>query len=153
MQGELGAATTDEPLRQFFRFPQEGQPLERIVAGLAEPGALLAEAMDYWRAWQPFAQPVSWSVPGRHGEFLTACARNILQARERKNGRLTFQVGPTVYRGLWVVDGNFILEAARYLGYDREAQQGLETTWALQEKDGGIFAGAGRSSRGNQQPG
>jgi hypothetical protein len=144
MQGELGAATTDEPLRQFFRFPQEGQPLERIVAGLAEPGALLAEAMDYWRAWQPFAQPVSWSVPGRHGEFLTACARNILQARERKNGRLTFQVGPTVYRGLWVVDGNFILEAARYLGYDREAQQGLETTWALQEGDGGIFAGAGR---------
>ena len=24
-----------------------------------------------------------------------------------------------MYRGLWVVDGNFILEAARYLGYDR----------------------------------
>jgi hypothetical protein len=144
LRGKLGPARADAPLRQFFRFPQEGQPLEKIAAGLAEPDALLAEAREFWRAWQPFGEPVSWRVPGRYGEFLAACARNILQARERKNGRLTFQVGPTVYRGLWVVDGNFILEAARYLGYDREAQQGLETTWALQEKDGGIFAGAGR---------
>jgi len=144
LQGRLGPARAGEPLRQFFRFPQDGQPLEKIAAGLGEPDALLAEAREFWRAWKPFGEPVTWSIPGRHGEFLTACARNILQARERKNGRLTFQVGPTVYRGLWVVDGNFILEAARYLGYDRDAQQGLETTWALQEKDGGIFAGAGR---------
>lgn len=144
LQGRLGEARADEPLRQFFRFPQDGQPFEKIAGGLAEPDALLAEAREFWRTWQPFGEPVSWRVPGRQGEFLSACARNILQARERKNGRLTFQVGPTVYRGLWVVDGNFILEAARYLGYDREAQQGLETTWALQEKDGGIFAGAGR---------
>ena len=144
LRGKLGPARAGEPLRQFFRFPQEGQPLEKIAAGLAEPDALLAEAREFWRAWRPFGEPVSWRVPGSYGEFLTACARNILQARERKNGRLTFQVGPTVYRGLWVVDGNFILEAARYLGYDREAQQGLETTWALQDKDGGIFAGAGR---------
>ena len=51
-------------------------------------------------------------------------------------------MGPTVYRGLWA-DGHFILEAARYLGYDAEAQQGLETTWARQRGDGGIFAGGG----------
>ena len=146
LQGKPGPARADEPLQQFFRFPQEGQPLEKIAAGLAEPDALLAEAREFWRAWRPFAEPVQWRVPGRYDEFLSACARNLLQARERKNGRLTFQVGPTVYRGLWVVDGNFILEAARYLGYDREAQQGLETTWALQEKDGGIFAGAGRAA-------
>ena len=85
-----------------------------------------------------------WQLPGRHGEFLVACARNIQQAREEKAGRLTFQVGPTVYRGLWVVDGNFILEAARYLGYDSEAQQGLEATWQHQEAEGGVFAGGGR---------
>jgi hypothetical protein len=144
LRGNLAPAFPGNPVRQFFRFPQEGQPLERIAAGLAEPFALLAEAREFWRAWRPFGEPVSWRVPGSYGDFLTACARNILQAREKKNDRLTFQVGPTVYRGLWVVDGNFILEAARYLGYDREAQQGLETTWALQGKDGSIFAGAGR---------
>jgi GH15 family glucan-1,4-alpha-glucosidase len=82
--------------------------------------------------------------PGRFGEFLIACARNILQAREVKNGKINFQVGPTVYRGLWVVDGNFILEAARYLGYDTEAQQGLEATWDQQKPSGAIWAGAGR---------
>ncbi len=87
---------------------------------------------------------MTWKFPGRHGEFLTACARNILQAREVRDGRITFQVDPTVYRGLWVVDGHFILEAARYLGYDAEAQQGLETTWARQESDGAIIAGGGR---------
>src|ERR1039458_2972549 len=145
LRGKLGPARAGEPLRQFFRFPQEGQPLAKIAAGLAEPDALLAEAREFRRAWRPFGGPVSWRVPGSYGEFLTASARNILQARERKNGRLTFQVGPTVYRGLWVVDGNFILEAARYLGYDAEAQQGLETTWALQEKDGGMFARLGES--------
>lgn len=46
---------------------------------------------------------MKWSIPGRYGEFLIACARNIMQAREIRNGRLTYQVGPTVYRGLWIV--------------------------------------------------
>lgn len=70
---------------------------------------------------------VYWQLPGAQGDFLTACARNIQQAHEVRDGKLTFQVGPTVYRGLWIVDGNFILEAARYLGYDSAAQAGLET--------------------------
>jgi hypothetical protein len=139
-----GAATMDRPLRYFVRLPQEAQDAAKLEAGLHAPDALLEEAREYWRRWWPFSGDVGWTYPGRYGEFLTACARNILQAREVKDGRLTFQVGPTVYRGLWVVDGNFILESARYLGYDAEAQQGLEATWARQEPDGGIFAGAGR---------
>ena len=138
-----GAAEASRPLRRFVRLPQEGQPAERLRDGLAAPEALLDEARTYWRSWRAFGGAVAWQLPGRYGEFLRACARNILQAREMKDGRLTFQVGPTVYRGLWVVDGHFILEAARYLGYDAEAQQGLETTWARQRADGGIFAGGG----------
>ncbi len=134
-------ATSTRPLRHLFRFPQAGQPTTTLPA--AEQ--LLSEAREYWRRWKPFAGPVKWSVPGRYAEFLTACARNIVQAREMRNGRLTFQVGPTVYRGLWVVDGHFILEAARYLGYDSEAQQGLQATWAQQDAEGGIFAGGGAS--------
>ena len=138
-----GAAEASKPLCRFVRLPQQGQPAERLRHGLAEPEALLDEARAYWRNWRAFGGAVAWQLPGRYGEFLHACARNILQAREMKEGRLTFQVGPTVYRGLWVVDGNFILESARYLGYDAEAQEGLETTWARQRADGGIFAGGG----------
>ena len=135
-----GAATYRSPLRHVFRFPQEGQDVEKLKPNLENPARLLAAARVYWEDWNPFEGKVTWSVPERYGEFLVACARNILQARELKEGRLNFQVGPTVYRGLWVVDGHFLLEAARYLGYDAEAQRGLEATWAWQRADGGVFA-------------
>ena len=138
-----GPASAGVPLICLFRFPQQGQDLARIRSGLRNPKRLLAWARDYWGGQRLFGERVSWRAPGVHGEFLRACARNILQAREVRDGRLTFQVGPTVYRGLWVVDGHFILEAARYLGFDAEVQQGLEATWAQQNAEGGIFAGGG----------
>lgn len=138
-----GASRPTAPLRVFFRFPQEAQSLDQIRDGLGQPLELLAEVRSWWRNWNPFAGGVNWTLAGAYNDFLVACARNILQAREVRDGKLTFQVGPTVYRGLWVVDGHFLLEAARYLGYDAEARQGLQTTWARQREDGGVFAGAG----------
>ncbi len=141
---KAAAVSEGHPFRCFLRFPQEGQEVEKLKDGLAHPVQLLAEAREYWQNWNAFGGKVSLSFPGPHGDFVVACARNIQQAREVKNGKITFQVGPTVYRGLWVVDGNFLLEAARYLGYDAEAQQGLEATWARQDASGGVFAAAGR---------
>jgi hypothetical protein len=138
-----GDIAEGEPFRCFLRFPQEGQDIDRLKDGLVHPTELLAEAREYWQNWRPLGGSVSMKFPGPHGEFLEACARNIQQAREVKAGKLTFQVGPTVYRGLWVVDGNFLLEAARYLGYDAGAQEGLEATWQHQEASGGVFAGGG----------
>lgn len=139
-----GLATPSQPLRVLFRFPLARRGQEGIRTDLEAHSRLLENARAFWRAWKPVQGEVSFQLPGRYGEFFVASARNIVQARELRDGRLTFQVGPTVYRGLWVVDGHFLLEAARYLGYAREARQGLEATWARQEADGGIFAGAGR---------
>ena len=141
---KASTAAAGRPYRCLFRFPQEGQGSDKLHEGLETPGLLLGEAREYWQNWRPFEGPVKWQVPGRQGEFLVAGARNLQQARQERGGRITFQVGPTVYRGLWVVDGNFILEAARYLGYDKEAQEGLEATWKRQEAAGGVFAGGGR---------
>ena len=139
-----GASISEgRPFRVFLRFPQEGQGTDKLKDGLAHPDELLAEARQYWQNWEPSGGKVAMRLPGPHGEFLLACARNIQQARELKGGKLTFQVGPTVYRGLWVVDGNFLLEAARYLGYDAAAQQGLEATWQHQEASGGFLAAGG----------
>ena len=135
-----GLATSHDPLRYLVRLPQDGQNVEKLAPNLGHPDKLLASAREFWANWTPLSGNVKWSQPERYGEFLTACAQNILQAREIKNGKFNFQVGPTVYRGLWVVDGNFLLEAARYLGYDAEAQQGLEATWSWQRPDGGVFA-------------
>lgn len=139
-----GIASAAAPYRAFFRYPQSGQTKEQITGGLSAPEQQLQAARNFWKSWSPFRDPVAWAVPAEEGDFIAACARNILQAREVKNGKLTFQVGPTCYRGLWVVDGNFILEAARYLGYDKEATEGLRTTWSKQQPSGQIIAAGGK---------
>lgn len=139
---EHGSATPSRPLRYLFRIPQPGSTIDPNTS--VDPDVLLAETRAWWRQWRPFGSDNQMSVPSAQGDFLTACARNILQARERKDGRLVFQVGPTVYRGLWIVDGNFILEAARYLGFDEEADQGLLSEWNQQVSSGQIIASGGK---------
>ena len=136
-----GTATKNQPLRYFFRFPQLGGIVD--AGASVDPDRLLEEVRGWWRQWRPFQGSVQWSLPSVDGDFLTACARNIQQSREQKDGRLVFQVGPTVYRGLWMVDGNFLLEAARYLGFDQEADRGLLAEWKLQASSGQIIASAG----------
>jgi hypothetical protein len=138
-----GTAGSETPLRNFIRFPQEHQRLEQIEPGATQPESLLREAAAYWENWQPCENNVTWFLPEPHHASLVSCARNIQQAREIKGGRRVFQVGPTVYRGLWIVDGNFILEAARYLGYDQEAEDGLRAEWAQQLPTGQVVASAG----------
>jgi hypothetical protein len=137
-----GQATEDVEARYFVRLPQENQSAATLREHLADAEMLLAETREFWGQWKPFGT-TAWSYSGRHGEFLTACARNIQQAREVKNGQLVFQVGPTIYRGLWIVDGNFLLEAARYLGYDQAADEGLRSEWSKQVESGQIIAGSG----------
>ncbi len=137
-----GEATEEMEARYFVRLPQENQSAATLNEHLPDADMLLAEARDFWSKWKPFGA-TEWSYPGRDGEFLTACARNIQQAREVKDGQLIFQVGPTIYRGLWIVDGNFLLEAARYLGYDQAADEGLRSEWSKQVESGQIIAGSG----------
>jgi hypothetical protein len=137
-----GEASRSKPLQYFIRFPQEGQSVEALKEMLAHPDVLADEAREFWKQWKPFGS-VAWSYPGKAGEFLVACARNIQQAIEVKNGRRVFEVGPTLYRNLWIADGNFLLEAARYLGYDQEADEGLLSEWSKQLPSGQIVAGSG----------
>ncbi|MFY9852738.1 MAG: hypothetical protein WAK26_02530, partial [Terracidiphilus sp.] len=139
---EHGTATRNRPLRYLFRMPQAGSA--NTVDTSVDPDSLLSEVRSWWQEWRGFAGRVQWSVPAPKGDFLTACAQNIQQAREMKDGKLVFEVGPTVYRGLWVVDGNFLLEAARYLGYDEEADQGLLSEWRRQVDTGQIIASGGK---------
>ena len=62
--------------------------------------------------------------------------RNIWQAREIKGGKPAFHVGPTVYRGLWVVDGSFLLESAAILNRAQDARAGVEYLLSHQKPDG-----------------
>ena len=70
---------------------------------------------------------------------IDSCVRNIYQAREIKKELPAFQVGPTCYRGLWVVDGSFIMEAVAYLGRMTEARKGIEYLLSFQKEDGSFM--------------
>ena len=92
-------------------------------------------AQNWWEhADLPFAT-IQVPDPDIQG-MLEASVRNIWQAREIKQGLPAFHVGPTVYRGLWVVDGSFLLEAAAILGRGQDARAGVEYLLGHQKPDG-----------------
>ena len=94
-------------------------------------------ALAYWKkASLPFDRV---QVPDTGIQALVdSSIRNIWQAREIKKGLPAFQVGPTVYRGLWIVDGAFLLEAVTVLGAGREARNGVAYELNFQKPDGRI---------------
>ncbi|MBN1422668.1 MAG: hypothetical protein JXP34_28085, partial [Planctomycetes bacterium] len=97
-----------------------------------------AAAVALWRdaplPWGRFQVP----DPGIQA-LLDSSVRNIYQAREIKKGLPAFQVGPTCYRGLWVVDGSFIMEAIAFLGRLDEARAGIRYLLSFQRGDGAIM--------------
>ncbi len=103
---------------------------------------LVEQAREFWKAWKPFGS-VAWSYPGTVRRVPHQLCAKYSAGQGSQNGRLVFQVGPTFYRGLWIVDGNFLLEAARYLGYDKEADDGLLSEWAKQLPSGQVVGGSG----------
>ncbi len=102
---------------------------------LEEALACREQAVAYWTN-----APLPWGrveVPDPQIQgLIDAAIRNIWQAREIKKGLPAFQVGPTCYRGLWIVDGAFLLEAATMLGAGDEARSGVKYTLAFQKEDG-----------------
>lgn len=76
-------------------------------------------------------------------DMLESCVRNIWQAREMKDGKPAFHVGHTAYRGLWTVDGAFLLETAALLGRSQDARAGLEYLLGQQNPLGSAEAPSG----------
>ncbi|MBI4603543.1 MAG: hypothetical protein HY721_16445 [Planctomycetes bacterium] len=70
---------------------------------------------------------------------IDAAIRNIYQAQEIVDGLPAFQVGPTCYRGLWVADGSFLLEAVTFLGRAAEAREGIRYLLGFQRPDGAFM--------------
>ena len=94
-------------------------------------------AADYWKTVKPFQK--KFQIPDNQiMDMLKSCGRNILQAREVHKKVYTYQVGPTYYRGLWFVDGHFILESVHMMGRHQEAYAGLLAVLANTHPDGSI---------------
>lgn len=95
-------------------------------------------AVEFWekKSKLPF-DCVQVPDPGVQA-LMESSVRNIWQAREIKNGLPAFQVGPTCYRGLWIVDGAFLLESAAMVGAGSQARNGVAYELTKQKPDGRI---------------
>ncbi|MBW7882260.1 MAG: hypothetical protein H3C34_06440 [Caldilineaceae bacterium] len=124
-----------ESLRGAIMLPLNYEAVDGLDYAWAEQA--LAETERFWREYPLLKQDLRVPDPAVM-DMVVAAARNILQAREIKDGLPVFQVGPTCYRGLWVVDGHFFLEAAQYLGYRDDAQGGIGTLLKRVRPDGSI---------------
>ena len=104
---------------------------------VAQAVAARARASAYWeQAPLPYGRI---QVPDAGIQALVdSSIRNIWQAREIVNGMTAFQVGPTCYRGLWIIDGAFLLEAATMLGAGDQARNGVAYELTHQKPDGRI---------------
>lgn len=108
----------------------------RPEATLQQLPALCQSAINFWQQYAnlPYDHII---VPDAEIQNLVdASIRGIWQAREIIDNKKSFQVGPTCYRGLWIVDGAFLMETAALLGRGTEAREGIEYTLSFQKENG-----------------
>jgi hypothetical protein len=133
-----------EPLRvqpcqtaAFFVLYSGGGAIEIEPTSVKKALKYREQAVTYWqKAPLPYGR-VQVPDAGVQG-LVDSAIRNIWQAREIKKGLPAFQVGPTCYRGLWIVDGAFLLESAAMLGAGAEARNGVAYELTFQQPDGRI---------------
>ena len=115
-----------------------GTDARPLPGDVAAAKALRASAEKFWQEVDlPYGR-IEVPDPGIQAQ-LDSSIRNIYQAREIKQGLPAFQVGPTCYRGLWVVDGSFLLESVAFLGRTDEARNGIRYLLGFQRDDGAIM--------------
>jgi len=124
--------------KTYALFVGRGRADRPLPPGADEAMALRKKAQEYWlHADLPYGHI---QVPDAGVQALVdSSIRNIYQAREIKEGLPAFQVGPTCYRGLWVVDGSFLMESIAMLGRTEEARNGIKYLLKRQGKDGGFM--------------
>jgi hypothetical protein len=132
---DLGTIAAVKDYELLITVPQGDRAREETTA--FDATSEQKRAVTFWsEASLPFDRI---TVPDKPVQsLLDSCIRNIYQAREIRDGRPAFQVGPTCYRGTWAADGPFILEAITYLGRANEVRAGLEQQVDKDSGPGGV---------------
>ena len=123
--------------KTFFMLYSGGGKIVLEPATVEKALAARDRAIEYWQKVDLPYDRVQVPDAGIQA-LIDSSIRNIWQAREIKDGLPAFQVGPTCYRGLWIVDGAFLLEAATILGAGDQARSGVAYEMKFQQPDGGI---------------
>jgi len=110
-----------------------GSKAMQVPSSLDDAEGYKTKAIAYWNSYKfPYDHI---TVPDSNIQNLVnSCIRNIYQAREIKKGLPAFQVGPTVYRGLWIIDGSFLLESMTFLGQSQDVRNGIEYMLSFQKQ-------------------
>ena len=94
-----------------------------------------SEAISYWENLDLPYEKIRVPDAGIQRQLVSSI-RNIYQAREIKNEWPAYQVGPTVYRDVWVIDSAFLLESIAMLGRVEDARNGINYLMSFRNKDG-----------------
>jgi len=95
------------------------------------------KAAAWWKVNSPSANAIQ--VPDAGIQAMVASSiRNIFQARDIRKGNKSFHVGPTIYRGLWLADGSFLLEVGTMLNYVKDVRSCIDYLTHFQLPDGGF---------------
>jgi hypothetical protein len=97
-------------IRRFYDPAHNAKP---VVANSQKQKEL---AFKWWQQHGPSDEAIQVPDSGIQA-MLQSCIRNIFQARNIEEGKPVFNVGPTIFHGLWIADGSFILETATMLNY------------------------------------
>jgi hypothetical protein len=96
----------------------------------------LAATRRFWQAWDPGRRIV---VPDSTIQLLIdASVRTMYQVRERVDGFVQFQPGPSVYRGLWIADAMLTGIPVAMLGDTSSLLRYLETGIRYQLPNGQV---------------
>lgn len=112
---------------QYHRYHEKALEIaEKTPTSVKRADKELKRAIHYWKTDVTIPYNKIKIPDSNLQRLLDSSIRNVLQARELKNGEPVFQVGPSHYRGSWAADGPFFLEAFTYLGHEQEVRKGLE---------------------------
>jgi hypothetical protein len=118
-------------ISRFFNSNSSYQPSATISAEQKQ----IAE--NWWQKNCPSAKAISVPDSGIQ-DMVVSSLRNIFQSRDIREGNKAFHVGPTIYRGLWLADGSFLLEVGTMLNYVKDVRSCIDYLTRLQLKDGGF---------------
>ncbi len=132
----------------LLEFPEGTRQVEVVVLHGSSPATSLKRMPDlqaevrratkFWEKEARLPQERIHVPDSGIQSLLEASIRNMYQIREAVDGRLQFQPGPSVYRGMWMHDVVYTIEAAAFLGDLEGARIVLENVLRLQQTDGQI---------------
>ena len=131
---ELKAGETKDMAVTVSRFFARGT---KYISSAATVAQEQTKAIAWWKKNCPSATAISVPDSGVQS-IVESSLRNIFQARDIRKGNKSFHVGPTIYRGLWLADGSYLLEVATMLGYVNDVRSCIEYLTHYQLPGGGF---------------